>query len=176
MRVRFDYNQEDMVDASKRFLARSRAIRSWRRQDFMWFAVIVGGAIFAVFHRSPMIGILVGVVTAILCFGLAAVFYGSWLEKRLRKLIRENHGDENVFVCEVELTPESLLTRGHNTHTVTEWKDVDEIVVTNDTIDIFAKHHGGVIVRNRAFESDRERQQFIDLARNYFESSRPSAQ
>ena len=176
MRVQFDYNQKDIVDASKRFLARSKAARAWRRQDRIWFAIIVGAAIFAVFYRSPMAAVLVGLVAAILCVALAAIFYQSWLEKRLRKLVRESHGDKNLFMCEVELTPDSLLTRGDNTSTVTEWKDVDEILVTDDTIDIFAKHHGGVIVRNRAFKSDTERQQFIDLARSYLESSRRTAQ
>lgn len=176
MRVQFTYSQEDIVDASKRFLARSKTARAWRRQDRIWFAVVLGAAIFAVFYRSPMVGVFVGLIAAIVCVALAAIFYESWLEKRLRKIVRESHGDENAFVCEVELTPASLLTLGHNTRTVTEWKDVDEIVVTSDTIDIFAKHHGGVIVRNRAFKSDTERQQFIDLASSYFESSRPTAQ
>ena len=176
MRVQFDYNQEDIVDAAKRFLARSKAARAWRRQDRIWFAAIVGAAVFAVFLRSPWAGVFIGLVVAILCVALAAIFYQLWLEKRLRTIVRESHGDKNLFVCEVELTPDSLLTRSDNTRTVTEWKDVEEIVVTDDTIDIFAQHHGGVIVRNRAFKSDTERQQFIDLAKSYFESSRPTAQ
>lgn len=176
MRVQFEYNQDDIVDASKRFLARSKALHAWQRQDLVWFAIIVGGATFAVLSRSPMAAVLGGLIAAIFCVVLAKVFYQSWLEKRLQKLVRESHGDKNLFVCEVELTLDGLLTRGDNTRTVTEWKDVEEIAVTDDTIDIFAKHHGGVIVRNRAFKSDTERQQFIDLARSYFESSRASGQ
>jgi hypothetical protein len=176
MRVRFEYNQEDIVDASKRFLARSKAVNAWQRQDLIWFALLVGSAAFAVFYRSPMAAVFVGLSAAILCVVLAKAFYESRLEKRLGKIVRESHGDKNLFVCEVALTADGLFTRGDNTRTVTEWKDVEEIVVTEDTIDIFAKHHGGVIVRNRAFKSDAERQQFIDLARGYFESSRSSRQ
>ena len=171
MRVQFEYNQEDIVDAGKRFIARSKAVNAWRRQDLMWFAILVGSATFAVFFRSPMAAVLVGLSAAILCIVLATAFYETWLEKRLGKLVKESHGDKNL-VCEVELTPDSLVTRADNTRTVTQWKDVEEIVVTDDTIDIFAKHHGGVIVRNRAFKSEAERQQFIDLAKRYFESSR----
>jgi len=174
MRAQFNHDQEDIVDASKRFLAHSKAARTLRRQDRIWFAIIVGAAVFAFFLRSPWAGLFIALVVAIFFVVLAGIFYESSLKNRLRKIVRESHGDKNAFVCEVELTSESLVTRGDNTRTVTEWKDVEEIVVTNDTIDIFAKHHGGVIVRNRAFKSESERQQFIDLARSYFEASRPS--
>jgi len=162
------------VDASKRFLAHSKAARTWRRQDRIWFAIILRGRRFCFFPPISMGRLIYRAGGCDIFVILAGIFYESSLKNRLRKIVRESHGDKNAFVCEVELTPESLVTRGDNTRTVTEWKDVEEIVVTNDTIDIFAKHHGGVIVRNRAFKSESERQQFIDLARSYFEASRPS--
>jgi hypothetical protein len=172
MRVKFEYNQDDLIDASKRFLARSKAVRAWRWQGLFLLAGIAWVATFAFFFRTPTTGVWVGLVIAALCVVLYPVFYESSLERRLSRIVKETHGDKKVFVCEVELTPDKLLTSTENTRTTIEWKDVNEILVTSDTIDIFAKYGGGVIVRDRAFNSVEEKQQFADLARNYFHAAR----
>jgi molybdate-binding protein len=60
---------------------------------------------------------------------------------------------------------------GDNTRTVYEWKLVEEMVSTGDSVDIFTRS-GGVIVRNRAFSSSEERQRFIEMAREYMNQAR----
>ncbi|MEK6334326.1 MAG: YcxB family protein [Acidobacteriota bacterium] len=172
MRVQFDYTQDDLVDASKRFLARSKAVRRWRWQGLIMLAAVGWVATFAFFYRSPTIGVWVGLVVAALCIVLYPILYESSLERRLRRIVKENHGDSKVFVCEVELAPEGLSVSGHNIRTTTDWKEVKEILVTSDTVDIFTNSGGGVIVRDRAFKSPQERQQFIDLARSYLDLGR----
>lgn len=171
MQVRFEYNFDDLIDAQKRFLERSNAVKTWRWQDLLWTGVIVWGATCLLFFHSPVKGLLIGLGLAVLCMVLQYIFYRSQLEKRLRRMAEETYGDRSVFVCEVELTKDKLVTKGENTSTTTDWKDVTQILVTTDTIDIFAKYGGGVIVRDRAFKSVEEKQQFADLARNYFDAA-----
>jgi hypothetical protein len=59
-----------------------------------------------------------------------------------------------------------LKTGGQSCQTITDWRTVEDVVPTSDSVDIFAKE-GGCIVRNRAFGSPESRQEFIDLARDY---------
>lgn len=169
MRVQFDYTQDDIVDATKRFLARSKSVRRWRWQGRLTLAGFAWVATFAFFFRTPAIGVWVGLVIAALCAVLYPVFYESSLERRVRRIVMENHGDANTFVCEVELAPEGLSVSAHNMRNATDWTEVKEILMTADSIDIFTTTGGGVIVRQRAFSSADEQQEFVDLAQNYME-------
>ena len=171
MRIQFDYTREDMVDASMRFLARSKTVRSTRWQGLLWTAILAWLLVFALFGASIKGG-LIGLPAALISALIYPSIHRQSVRKRLRKFCKERFGDMNSFVCEVELTPNGIWMQATNTQATAEWKDVEEIVVTEDSVDIFARQAGGVIVRNRAFKSAEERQQFIDLARSYLESAR----
>ena len=93
------------------------------------------------------------------------------IEKRLRRLYQESFGDKNSFHCEVELTPDEIRIRGDHTQTVYEWKLVEEVVATHDSVDIFTRS-GGVVVRNRAFQSLSDRDEFVALAQTYLAGGR----
>ena len=38
MHVEFEYTREDVVDATQRFLARSKVVRSWKTNGILWAA------------------------------------------------------------------------------------------------------------------------------------------
>jgi hypothetical protein len=173
MRVQFTYNQEDMVDANLRLLRRSRSSRYWRWQGtifvtlFFWLAIYV---VFVSFLRVFYLAIIeFAIITIVIVVGYPT-FYERAIKKRLRRYAREAFGEKNDFVCAVELTPEEIRVRGENTQTAYDWKDVKEIVVTDDSVDIFPQS-GGVVVRNRAFDPARQREEFITLARSYLAAS-----
>ena len=172
MRVQFTYTQDDMVDASKRFLARSKVVRSWGWQGVASIAFLAWLLAFLMFFGTPLKGALIGLIAAAVCALIYPGIHKRTIEKRLRKLCKEKFGDTNVFTCEVELRPTGLWTQANNTQTISEWEMVEEILETEDSVDIFTRQGGGVVVRNRAFKSADEKQQFIDLARSYLESGR----
>src|SRR5256885_11111670 len=163
-----------MVDAALRFLRRSKAARSWRWKGtifltlFYWLVIYV---IFVSFLHNPYLAAIEAVGVA----AIVAALYPGWYEratkKRLRRFYKESYGDRNNFQCEVELIPHEIRIDCDNTRTVYEWKLVDEIVSTEDSVDIFTRS-GGVIVRNRAFSSPEERERFIELAREYMSNAR----
>lgn len=169
MRVQFTYNQEDWVDSMMRFMRRSKTSRSVRWQAtiyitlFCWLAIYL---VFVSFLKNPYLAIIVAVVTTVSNVALSPYFHEYGIKKRLRKFLRESYGNRNDFACEVELTPAHIQVRQDNTQTVFDWKDVDEITVTEDSVDIFVRL-GGVIIRNRAFESTNMRDEFIALARSF---------
>ena len=166
MKVQFNYTQEDLIDSSRRFTARLKVARSWYWQNLVGTAIFSGLVFFVVFHRRPLVGLVIGTVVALFGALYYAATYQGRVDARLRRFFRERLGDENDFLCEVELTPSALLIKEKTTQSTYEWKTVQEILVTDDSVDIFTRS-GGVIVRNRAFKSPDEQQQFVDLAQSY---------
>src|SRR6185295_10133783 len=103
MRVEFSFTQDDLVDASRRFLARSKTIRTWCLRGMFATAVLLFLIFFAWLYREPLKGAVVGLFAAGVGTLLYPRFYKSGMEKRIRKLNRELFGDQPSFVCSVEL-------------------------------------------------------------------------
>jgi hypothetical protein len=168
MRVQFEFTPDDLIDASRRFLARSKVVASWRWKGLGYSAFFIWLLVFTLctyFYRRPVMGALIGLVAA----GLSALMYPSShrkaVEKRLLKFNRERFGEANSFLCEVELTAEGVWVRAMNLQVVYEWASVEEIQETSDSVDIFTRDGGGVVVRNRAFETPADKKAFLELAR-----------
>jgi hypothetical protein len=165
MRVQFEFTQADLIDASKRFSARLKAVRSFQWTGLLATSFLTWLLVFVFLYRTPVQGAIIGLLAAAIS---AALFPGSnrrTVEKRMRKVSREIFGDTNSFLCEVELKPDGVWVRSMNRQTLFEWPSVEEIKETSDSVDIFTKEGSGVVVRNRAFTSPEERAEFIELAR-----------
>src|SRR5258708_26733179 len=171
MKVQFSYTQEDMVDASMRLLARSKTVRSTRWQALLWTAGLTWLLVFALFGASFKGG-LIGLLAALISALIYPAMHRQSVQSRLRKFCKEKFGATTSFICEVELTPTGIWTQSLNTQTISEWKNVEEIVVTQDSVDIFTRQGGGLVVRNRAFESADQRREFIEMAQHFAAQSR----
>ena len=140
-----------------------------RRKRTAWLAFLAWLLVF-ILTRYSVKGFISGMVAALIVVITDPWTYKYELRKNLRKVAKERYGEENEFVCEVELLPEGLKTRGEtsgeNIQGTTGWETIEEVVSTDDSVDIFGRK-GGVIVRNRAFSSAEERARFIELAREY---------
>ena len=170
MRVQFTYSQEDLVDASLRFFARSKSARLMRRKRTAWLALLAWLLVFVLF-RFSINGTIGGLVAALIVVITDPFIYNYELRKNLRNIVKERYGEENEFLCEVELLPEGLKGSGENIQRTIEWETIEEVVPTDDSVDIFGRKDG-VVVRNRAFSSAEERTRFIELAREYMNRAR----
>ena len=172
MYVKFDYTEADLVDAAGRFLSRSKSVRAARVKGVVYSvitsAVIVAAA--AVFAGYLAAAVSAGAGAYVVAY--QHLTYDEKLRGRLRKLIREQHGEFGSGVCEVELTPVGVSVRQCNTQVTYEWEVVEEIKVTTNSADIYTRHGGGVIVRTRAFRDAAEFRSFVDEAEGYLELSR----
>jgi hypothetical protein len=173
MRVAFKYSQEDLVDATVRFAARSETLRRARRRNLFWSAVLLVSVSLLV-RRVSFIAMVIAAVGALVVIIINPYLYDRRYRKTLTNLYKEKLGDQNEFTCEVELLPNGMKTSGEDCWATTEWNKIEEIVPTGDSVDIFGTHGGGCIVRNRAFNSAAERQRFIDLAQEYLNKSHGS--
>src|ERR1700730_5011990 len=165
MRVQFNYSQEDIVDASVRFFARSKSLRLMRRKRTAWLALLAWLLVF-VFFRFSFHGAIAGMAAALIVVITDPFIYNYELRKNLRKIAKERYGEENEFVCDVELLPEGLKTSAENIHGTTEWETIEEVVSTDDSVDIFGRKTG-VLVQSRAFSSAEDRARFIELVREH---------
>ena len=171
MRVSFKYSQEDLVDGTVRFSARSKALHDIRRRQLFWSAVILGLLALLIFKIS-IVAMIIAAVAVLVVVIINPYLYDHRYRNNLRKFYKEKLRDEDEFTCEVELLPEGMKTSGQNFHCTMEWSTIEDVVPTGDSVDIFERKGGGCIVRNRAFGSPEERQRFIDLAREYMNKSR----
>lgn len=172
MKVQFEATQDDLIDATQRFLARSKQIRSWRWKDLLYSSVLFGLIGFLVYalQGRPMRGVACGILIAMVT-ALLHIFHQRGRERRLRKFYQERLGTSVPFVCEVELTPVGVWVRQLNTQSILEWEIVAEVTETGDSVDIYTRNGGGVVVRKRAFSSAEEQAKFVATARGYLELS-----
>jgi|SRR5215831_17450117 len=169
MKVQFVQSQEEIVDATMRFYARSKVVSEMQQNNVFWMALVAGLLLFALFRFSGK-GLIGGMIAAMICILAGPWYYRYAQRKSVGKVLRESYGDENEFVCTVELLPEGLKTNSINIESIAPWETL-EVVTTSDSVDIFSRR-GGVVVRNRAFSSNEERDRFIDLVRSSINRAR----
>ena len=162
MKVAFDFTLDDLIDASERTLARSRVARGWRSQA-VWMSALLGGAIVWLLRGDVFLGLAGGA----LCAGLQVVFSRHTRKSRLLRYFRERLGSDGPYRCEVELTPEALVTVQNGVRTAREWSTVEAINDAQDAIEFYTRGAGTLVVRNRAFHSQEEWKSFLETARKY---------
>jgi hypothetical protein len=172
MRVKFEFTEDELLDVYRRSLKRSPTIGSSRRKDRVWFSILAGGLGFLLLSmaKGQMVGLIVGALSGLIAALLHPLIYRRATEKRLRKLVREHHDCTEPRFCEVELTPEGVWSRQAKTQVIHEWGSIESIDLTEHGVEIIGKGCG-LMVRNRAFQSDADRQQFLELANSYHQSA-----
>jgi hypothetical protein len=172
MHVQFEFTRDDLIDVSQRFSARSKVMRSWKTSGMFWSAVLTWLVVFAFFFSTPLKGAVVGLVAAIVCALIYPVFYKRGVKKRISKLNDEILGNETSLLCGVDIDQDGFTVTQMNRRIQYDWLAVTEISETAESVDIFSRDGGGVIVRNRAFESDADRAKFVELAKTFFSQAR----
>ena len=165
MKVKFDFTLEDLVDAAERGMASSKLVRGWRWREMIVTAAL-GGVIVYVLksesHDTKVVSALIGALIAAAIYSFAAT---RSRKGRLRKLFQERFGGEGPYPFEIELTPAALVTTQAGTRSEHPWSTIVEVKDSPDAIDFVAKGAGIIVVRNRGFRSEKERSEFLELAR-----------
>jgi len=173
MRVQFDATLDDLVDVSLRALRRSKAVRSWRRVDYLsgvfLAAILAGLPLFLLLPEPPDTRLIFGLLAALTAACLYPLVYNSVVKRQLRGFYREQVGGNCPFVVEVELSRAGVIAHQNGCTIGFDWTQVELIQETADSIDFYARQSGIVVVRKRAFDSTSSMLQFIDEARRYFD-------
>ena len=167
MKVKFDFTLDDLVDAAERGAASSKLVRGWRWREMIVTAVL-GGVIVYVLkagsHDTKAVSAIIGALIAAVIYSFAAT---RSRKGRLRKFFQERFGGEGPYPFEIELTPAALVTTQAGTRSEHAWSTIVEVKDSPDAIDFVARGAGIIVVRNRAFRSDDERREFLELAQKF---------
>ena len=169
MRVEFEFTQEELIDVGRRSLERSKAVASFQRRDRVWFSLISAAFSFLLFSgKGWMITFSISALSALIAALVYPALQRSVIERRLRKLVKEKLDPNEPLMCEVELMPAGLWVRQGKTQTTHDWTGVESINLLASGIEIITRS-GALMVRNRAFKSESEKQQFLHLANSFLE-------
>ena len=172
MKVSFEFTVDDLVDGAERAVSRSGVVRGWRWQRLVISCTLTAIIAYVAVPGSDGTKLFSAIVAAILCAAILPFSSGGGRKRRLQQYFREQFGGDGPFTCEVELTPQSLVTIQRGARAERPWSMVRAIQVTDDSVDFITQGAGSVIVRNRAFKSREERDAFVELARTYAPKAR----
>jgi hypothetical protein len=167
VKVSFEFTIDDVVDGAARAVDRSPVVRGWRWQRLIGSCGLSAFVAYFIVPGSDGTKLFAAIFTAAAC-GLVMHFNrGDARKRRLQQYFREQFGGDGPFTCEVELTPQALVTIQRGARVEREWSMIRAIQATDNSVDFITQGAGSVIVRNRAFKSKEEHDAFIDLARKY---------
>ncbi|MEA2203726.1 MAG: hypothetical protein QOE77_502 [Blastocatellia bacterium] len=172
MYVKFEFTQEDLIDAAKRSLNRRNLGRARLLKSSLYLAISVGVIVFFILRSTPTIGLLLGLAVAGITILIYPQLERSGLDGRLRRVAAEMMSGPGPYVCEVEIRSEGVWLHQMNKQIIYEWPSVEAIEETSDSVDIVTLDGGGVVIRNRAFASENERMEFTEIARSRLRESR----
>jgi len=167
MKARFEFTIDDLVEVSLRHMVRNGVVRRWRAKGAVVICVVVPVCAFLL--QVGSLGTRVSVAVAIA--SLTALFYVLDVKRALRKRLLNHHrkqfASDGPFACEIELAADGLATRQFDAETKRPWSSVCEINDAEDAIELIVRDGPIILVRNRAFADDEERQAFLNEAREF---------
>jgi hypothetical protein len=166
MKVQFEFSAADLADAAHRATARSRVVRDWRWQaNAMWSLLIAIALFFAISGSLTSRAIY----CALFCISIFAFIH--WVLKpsgpgRFIRYYRERLGGDGPFLCEVELTADGVTVRQSGAVITWPWSSSCSINDNPGDLELVFKTGGNLVVRNRAFQSQEQRSEFLRTCRD----------
>jgi uncharacterized membrane protein SirB2 len=178
MKVQFEFTQEDMIDLDRRVNKRSKFFKKNYRKNLIIYSIIIFMFSFIIFSEESFITkIIYAMFFSLIYIAIYPFLVRRRQRKNVRKFLKEFYNTTGPFVCEVELTPDGFYSKQMNIQIFQKWEDVNEIVETPDSLDIFTNNNNsGVIIRKRAFNSKEEQNKFFNLAKDYLKLSKERKQ
>ena len=169
MYVEFTATFDDMVDVSLRSLDRSHAAYRWRG-----LGGIVPGGVLALllvfFVPAPSEWQLAaGLAVVLTCMAIHWAFYPYTLKDRVRRFLRKQLRSDRPFLVQVEVNPEGFQVRQMGTTVTHDWAEIEGIEERDDSLDVFTRHGGLIAVRKRAFVSEAELDEFVELIERHLD-------
>lgn len=176
MKVQFEATLDDFVDVTRRSMARSQQIRKWRWQNMLLSTAIAGFIVYLIMPGASGEKLFLATIGVIVAVCLDPIISRSGLNRRLRKLSRESLGSDGPVTVQVELSATGVWVKQQNIQITYEWMNVEEIQESSGSIDFFMKNNLMVAVRNRAFNSEAVKAEFLEIAQKYLRLANESQQ
>jgi hypothetical protein len=170
MHVEYDTTIDEIVDAYLRALSLSKAAKRARWQASLWTTLLTGIILFlwGTFLRAPITHRCAFTVLGVLVTtGGYNLTYRQNLRRRLRKHLLNQMPSGTSMRFMVELRDDCIWTKQAGNQMSFDWGNVSEVVDTGDALEVRVKGGGMVVVRNKGFQSQQERSEFLNVSKGH---------
>ena len=173
-RVEFDSTLDEVVDANMRLVQHTAAYRRQRRQ-WQWVVGLCVAAGLAVgilrADEAPSLAALAIAPMAALIGGLTCgALYGryhDWYVRRgYRRVVSEMYSGAEAIRCEFEVRDDILWSRSVHAEISFPWSRLTRVTDRPGSIELWFDP-GLAVVRDRAFQTQEERRDFLDSVRQH---------
>jgi hypothetical protein len=165
MKVSFEFSTTELAEVAERGLRQSRVVRGWRVQRNIFLAILLGLGIYALGYGSQLQRALIGLLGAAALAVYLHLRGRPQFNPRLVRYYSEQLGGDGPFTCEVELAPAGLITRQLGVESTHAWSHVKSVAEVNGDVEVVYRPVGRTLVRQRAFASPQQREEFIAQAK-----------
>jgi len=171
MYIEFVATVDDLLDVNVRFLKRGkrRSYVGWTNPFLIGIYVLALLVLFGfrprewprIFASEWHFVLLACVLIA--CQLLVWLLQPILLKNRLRDIIRKKYGVRRPFLVQLEIKPEGFWIKEMGAETTIGWAQIEGIEEGDDSLDVITRHSGMIAVRKRAFGSEEEMDEFMEL-------------
>jgi hypothetical protein len=169
----FDATLDEIVDANVRLVQHTTAYRRQRTRT-QWFVGTCGaGGVAVPLLRGellswPLLAIpLCAAVIVGIGFGaLYGAFHNQHVRRSYRKLVKEMYGGAEQIRCEFELTEDGLSGKSVHSEVSFPWSRLTRVADLSGSIELWFDP-GLVVIQDRAFQTQEERRNVLDAARQH---------
>lgn len=168
LKVQFEFSARDLAEVASRSAARSRLIRQWRWQSEVLLIACLGVVVYAITPLGPGDSAIFAALFCAIMLLIGRLFpRNARADGRFLKYYRDKLGGDGPFLCEVELTAESLTTRQLGVESRHPWSHIVSVRETAIGIEFIYSPMGELLVRERAFASPQARAEFLQFAQRH---------
>lgn len=168
-RAESDYDYDDVVDATRRFLP----VRAKRPRWIGLLAAGYCGIVFSIGMPDTVEWPVFGLLVVAAAFTALALFARLQSATALRRVLRE-HAAVLPARCTVELSVDHVRVQQPELDLRLRWPDVRAVREVGDDIEVLHPRYS-CVVRGRAFVTPDARARFLAVAAELFERSRSTA-
>jgi hypothetical protein len=143
--------------------------RLWQSQLWLMLAVIATFFSFMVSRRNSIDAVTVfsTLIGGAIIFMVLSKAQEFSFEKQARKAYESEHNKMLRQATTLTITPDHLSTRTSLSESTIKWSMVENLWTTDEHIFILLSGNTALIIANRAFESEEQREQCIELLEQY---------
>lgn len=164
MKLYFNFTEEQYIDFNMHYYKTSKVI-----QKSILKSRILGPVLFMVIPfvmpkpsgLAAYIQFIVPAIISVLWFFFIPKYSKSRYSKAVKKMLRER--DNSIFgKKELLLSDENILIKGEFQETKTDFSSIIDIQESDKAIYLFIAAASAIIIPNEAFESQAQKQEFLD--------------
>ena len=170
--VSFDFTLDEAVDVALRGLALYPGFRRALVQNALFAGLMTVIPVMVIVQGEVQTRIVPALIAFVLG-GVGEYCLGSMLRRRrARRVVKKLLSGDEPYTCTEIIEPTGMTSIQGETTLIRQWSAFARVDDKAHGVEIVGRQGGITCVRNRAFETDAERTDFLELARSFVEPAK----